>query len=204
MPNWCRNVLTITGDKAQIKEFVATTVRNWEDKHGVPHDEPYWKMSGIHPCPPKLKNTVSGTHIDKCVFVNYWEVQSAEQDNIERAAKNEPLLPVPVSIPCENNSEEKRKALVAEYGYSNWFDWQNANWGTKWDCSSIDTGIEINKPSRFKVDFDSAWTPPVDWLEKVQEKYPKLKIKLRWNIVGDQGRGLIETNDVGELEAEIH
>ena len=204
MPNWCRNILTLTGDKEQIKDFVSATVKNWENEHGVPSSEPYWKMSGAHPCPVKLKNTVSGTNVDNVTFTNDWEIKSAEQTNIERVAKNEPTLPVPVGIPCENNSAEKRKALVKEYGHSDWYEWQTANWGTKWDCNSIDTGIEINKPSRFKVEFDSAWCPPTTWLERVQEKYPKLKIKLRWQIEGNQGRGLITTNEDGELEAEIY
>ena len=39
----------------------------------------------------------------------------------------------PVKI-GETISIEDSKALIKTYGYNNWYDWCNHNWGTKWGC----------------------------------------------------------------------
>jgi hypothetical protein len=56
---------------------------------------------------------------------------------------------------------------IKNYGYSNWYDFCIAEWGTKWDIGAngqpaqdIEGGLMLN--------FESAWAPPI-------EAYSKLK-----------------------------
>lgn len=39
----------------------------------------------------------------------------------------------------------------------NWWDWNNLNWGTKWNCSDYFLKIEDDKVI---LNFDTAWTAP--------------------------------------------
>lgn len=43
--------------------------------------------------------------------------------------------PVPEELNEKTNfqmSESEKTELINKYGYSNWYDWCLANWGTKW------------------------------------------------------------------------
>lgn len=70
-------------------------------------------------------------------------------------------------------SEDKRAAHEAQenrnlelYGYKNWYDWNVANWGTKWDVGSDDTLGRIDDHT-LEASFDSAWSPPCQAYEKL-------------------------------------
>jgi len=56
-------------------------------------------------------------------------------------------------------------------GFDNWYDWRNANWGTKWELSEF-YGVdrqyhsEQNEgESTITFGFDSAWAPPINAYE---------------------------------------
>lgn len=50
----------------------------------------------------------------------------------------------------------------------------DTDWGTKWDA--CDVRLNQDRPNSFY--FDTAWAPPVEWLEKVAPKYPDLVFDL--------------------------
>lgn len=52
----------------------------------------------------------------------------------------------------KNNTIEKIKSLENEFGSSNWFEWAEKNWGTKWGCCDG----EIIKNSYV---YQTAWSP---------------------------------------------
>jgi hypothetical protein len=65
--------------------------------------------------------------------------------------------------------EAKTAANLEKYGYGNWYDYQIAKWGTKWDvtCDSV----EIDEDGLgFSGNFDSAWSPPVPIAEALAEQ----------------------------------
>jgi len=76
---------------------------------------------------------------------------------------------------------------------TNWYDWNCNNWGTKWDASEPSVYISDED---FKVDitFDTAWSPPIEWLQKVAPQFPKLQFTL---LYYEGGMGF-----AGELEYE--
>lgn len=68
------------------------------------------------------------------------------------------------------NAEEKdalRASLIKKYGYSGWYDWNVANWGTKWDLCDI----TVSQPydDTVLLHFDTAWSPPIEAYAKLEE-----------------------------------
>ena len=52
----------------------------------------------------------------------------------------------------------------------NWYHWCNANWGTKWDVSESDGNfIQDTTEDSIQLYFDTAWSPPVEFYEKMVE-----------------------------------
>lgn len=72
--------------------------------------------------------------------------------------------------------EDKREAHEAQekrnlelYGYKNWYDWNVANWGTKWDIGGDDGLMQKLDANTLQASFDSAWAPPCQAYEKLIE-----------------------------------
>lgn len=68
--------------------------------------------------------------------------------------------------------EAQQAANIAKYGYKDWYDWQVANWGTKWDVGAdgqeaMDLGTDFGKG--LILSFESAWSPPINAYEKLVE-----------------------------------
>ncbi len=62
--------------------------------------------------------------------------------------------------------EAKTRANIEKYGYGHWFDFQVANWGTKWDVSC--DSVEIDEDGLgFSGTFESAWSPPMGMAQEL-------------------------------------
>jgi len=69
---------------------------------------------------------------------------------------------------------------------------QQKTWGTKWDAydmSGITTKIDDVEKTVY-YDFDTAWSPPTNWLHRASEKYPSLEFSLDY-IEGNNFRGFL-------------
>jgi len=83
------------------------------------------------------------------------------------------FLPLPeilrdtVSPTPDNLDSVQRQVMIAQTGHTNWYDWQVANWGTKWD---IDPVSEDFDGVTLSLSFDSAWAPPVQFYEYLREQ----------------------------------
>ncbi len=65
--------------------------------------------------------------------------------------------------------EAKSKANREKYGYANWYDFNVAEWGTKWDVSCEE--VEIDEDGLgFSGMFESAWSPPMRVAEALVEQ----------------------------------
>jgi hypothetical protein len=96
----------------------------------------------------------------------------------------EGLYPTPPELMKENafDQSENSEALTEKYGYSDWYTWRVNKWGTKWDVCESD--IYENSDTEFMVVFDSAWAPPVNWLEHIAPQFPELKFKMAFSEPG--------------------
>lgn len=100
--------------------------------------------------------------------------------------------------------EKKIERLQKEYGHTCWYNWRTKNWGTKWDaCDSVINEIE---EASYSVSFQTAWAPPVLWLEKIAPEFPELKFRLDFIEEGMQFCGVAlwdKENGYMEQEGEL-
>ena len=73
------------------------------------------------------------------------------------------LVPQPEDM-FHGNLGEAERAECAEKGIPNWYDWNVANWGTKWDVGL--EGLSFTELADGEAEisgwFDSAWSPPIE------------------------------------------
>lgn len=60
-------------------------------------------------------------------------------------------------------AEERNLGL---HGYKNWYDWQVANWGTKWDLS--EPSVTRHDDNTITINCQTAWSPPVAAFDSLQ------------------------------------
>lgn len=56
--------------------------------------------------------------------------------------------------------EAQQASNIRKYGYKDWYDWNVANWGTKWDVSL--ESVERVDANTLTASFESAWAPPLE------------------------------------------
>jgi hypothetical protein len=84
-----------------------------------------------------------------------------------RANLLQEFIPCPAELLESVANFETNHAMVAKYGYSSWYDWNIAHWGTKWDFA-LDC-VENPDANTVTASFDSAWSPPIGAYEKLME-----------------------------------
>lgn len=77
-----------------------------------------------------------------------------------------------------------------------WYMWRVENWGTKWEV--MDANILNEEDDYIDYRFDSAWSPPTEWLQKVAKQNPNLNFKL---VYREDGMGFMGADyyEGGEL-----
>ena len=87
-----------------------------------------------------------------------WEDANREDGGLLSA-----MAPQPEDMFHGNLGEKERKECE-EQGIPNWYDWQVANWGTKWDVSTEGLAFTDNGDGTAEISgwFDSAWSPPIE------------------------------------------
>lgn len=63
--------------------------------------------------------------------------------------------------------EAQQASNIEKYGYKDWYDWNIANWGTKWDVGGDDGLIQLLSENSLDASFDSAWAPPIQAYERL-------------------------------------
>jgi len=74
-----------------------------------------------------------------------------------------------------------------------WYNWCRTNWGTKWDIGpatkeSPEPQIDFTD-GMLAMSFDTAWGPPLEWLEAVSALYPELNFQIDYEELGMCFRG---------------
>jgi hypothetical protein len=77
-----------------------------------------------------------------------------------------------------------------------WYDWNNNNWGTKWDAG--ESGVSASSPTEVTYHFETAWSPPMPVLVTLSTQYPELDIELEWEEEQGFGGACVLIN--GEVE----
>ena len=75
--------------------------------------------------------------------------------------------------------EDNKNHPYSQYGY----DWQITHWGTKWNACEVEThddGVMLY------YTFETAWSPPHEWIMEASKKYPNLTFTLTTTEEADQ------------------
>ena len=68
------------------------------------------------------------------------------------------------------------------------YDWEMENWGCKWEASN--TTILDEREGRVEYEFDTAWSPPMEFLEAVAKKWSNLVFVLEYEEPGMGFKGM--------------
>ncbi len=219
MPNWCWNNLTIEGDKESISKFrkILNTpdrtelICKSEDKENLRKE--YLKEEkerGNH-----TENIMSFINtqtkdIDEFIMNEYQnksglDIKVIHNGDIVSFVKNRMLNlfhPMPTELNNTISSYGTRESdadLIAKYGVDNWYDWHCNYWGTKWDVDAVED--DETDEECISLGFDSAWSPPTEWLKKVAKDYPSLEFLLEYEEGGCAFKGTLEIcEDKGKFE----
>jgi hypothetical protein len=88
--------------------------------------------------------------------------------------------------------EPQYKQDENKQGLPDWYSWRVTNWGTKWEPSFSHTPVYLTgehpdlhrTEGRAVYTFDTAWGPPLEWLERAAEIFPSLRLTL---VYGEPG-----------------
>ena len=108
-------------------------------------------------------------------------------------------VPQPENLFNDPLSSEKQKELDAQ-GIPNWYDWNIHNWGTKWDAWCEKGDVE-EWDEHIHINFQTAWSPPTDWVYAFNEKLgdSKVRFELLYDEPGMEFAGAYVRDENGEL-----
>lgn len=127
---------------------------------------------GVKSMPNWCNNRVTLKHADPAML-------KRAEDAFDRGEFLEEFIPVPYDLKTtmqgflgdpeqQNELLAKQAANVEKHGYPNWYEFCNAEWGTKWDVGGVDNQCELEGDT-LSLSFDSAWSPPIEAYEKLTE-----------------------------------
>jgi len=157
MPNHITNRLTIIGTEEQVKQVRGAIKGEREDQ--------FIDFNKIAPIPKELENTTSPTRIISQEEYDIQELKIANDDLTE----NERNWGISRGLTQKLAIEYKKK-----FGHSDWYGWQNANWGTKWNAyeqCSIDEDV---------IEFQTAWSTPFSLLVNLSLMFPEVTFEVRY------------------------
>ena len=77
----------------------------------------------------------------------------------------------------------------------NWYNWNNENWGTKWDIvvdgeHSEDLIFDRQGDDRLSIIFRTAWNTPYKFFKKFIDRYEKMYIEVKYEDIDDVAKGV--------------
>ena len=169
MPNHVTNKLVITGSDEQIHDFVSKVNVKTED------GDDGFDFNGLVPTPAELKDTTAPSTV------------VPDDQYASLVAEGTPLH--------GKISQSRANHLMKTYGATDWYDWCCANWGTKWGAYDVnDWNVCENEAV---VTFNTAWSPPTEFLINASKLYPHLQFK---NTYCDEGGGFLGWDIISDGE----
>jgi len=92
-------------------------------------------------------------------------------------------LPMPPGLLADNGD-------LAAGRLPDWYAWRLEHWGTKWNAI-WPTLRGTLRSGELRYRFQTAWTPPVEWLQFVAAAHPDLAFELQYEEERNQFRGVL-------------
>lgn len=167
MPNWCSNSLYVSGDSDKVNEFKGWVITEVNDTEIV-RDENYNAVLDENG-QPLTKEVIR----EKFTFEKLFPTPAELLADVD---------PIPHKEGEDDESYKNRlEELREKYGHSGWYNWRVSNWGTKWDACESDWDLD---DECLTIHFQTAWSPPIGWLENVSAQFPELVFKMTFQEEG--------------------
>ncbi len=210
MPNHVSHIVTVTGPAAEIARFKTKCFRAQRDETDIGFD-----FETLIPTPAIIKQTESSSNVDTGLALLG---QSHLKPHLFGGNSLEDMLSWPwVVVQGLKTVDELRDYLMRnngaaaieaakiaiqaqkETGHISWYEWNIANWGTKWNSYSFD--ITRDEPELLEFRFDTAWNTPEPIWEKLAEEFPTL----RFEVIGyDEGSNFGVKGEIVDGENWVH
>jgi hypothetical protein len=221
MPNWCVNQLDITGDESEVArliEFVKGGGDGFDFAKIVPPpDSPFYSISdkqnhfqcGCEPVYvelPELPQVVAYTDSNgNDVMRNQGEWRVGDLPVKKEVIGNgtiEAFVEAGFggSEVCPIHNETKN-SLHPDW----WYNWNVANWGTKWNCHEVwnDREEDANVfAGRTSYNFDTAWSPAEPVVAALSGLFPTLVITHRYCEGGNGYAGQVVYHSGNEVSRD--
>jgi len=170
MPNWCYNNLVVRGTEDDVDAFV---------KESDVECRGPLSFYGCVPMPDDLKVTSGSLEMGyDALYGDYQRLLDSPWIKKAGVTNQEELVAfLEKEKPVAMEAAETYKRNVDLYGYTTWYRWSIANWGTKWDAKSA--SVEKRFKGYVEYSFDTAWCPPEQWLLTTSEKHSRLHFVLQ-------------------------
>lgn len=157
MPNYCENTLDITCPReifpiALQPLLFAKATGEVTQYDSMPKDLMFFSFTALLPTPPELRGLRAPASI----------VTQQERDTfLDANAMNNRMYGEPITKKMSDDFKKR-------FGHNDWYNWNVANWGTKWDADvyHMESNL-LTEPNSsevtLKVCFSTAWSPPTSW-----------------------------------------
>jgi hypothetical protein len=190
MPNWVENRLVITGNQDsldKLKELMArpytTFSQDWQT-----NEVSQGESKGVF----QLWNIVSPTDLASYFGFKSDELHAEEMKNRGKA-EDEDIDTVITTIKEVLAEPFDMQESVAQFYQDiqtgqDWYHWNIREWGTKWEISQ---STYTATPNKLMYSYTTAWSPPVEAINKLAEMFPDLNFTSRFLDEGDNFAGEI-------------
>lgn len=167
MPNWVTNVIT-----APSQVITALRTQAGPDQNGDCHD--IVDFGNVVPVPACIEESSTPAHVRTLASI------ALGLYDFRRMANATDMLIGGKELMAAGLSDEDFELFVKylrsyrECGYTDWYEWNCANWGTKWNAvRAVFVGPII-------VRFETAWSPPHPVIEQLARMFPNHTIGHEW------------------------
>ena len=178
MPNWVFNHLTVKGDSKDIDVVKAQLNSPFSKEHTS------WN--------PKTQTLDTSTTTYSNPVFAFWNI--VRPDDLEAYYKTpEHTIGQPANEMFKGND---------------WYSWNIRNWGCKWDVGIaddnhfVDTSMDELKDGGVQYNFDTAWSPPSEAIEKLSTQHPNVTFRLYYEEEQGWGGEIEYTNGDGKVILE--
>lgn len=184
MPNYVTNTLKLKGTEEDIKQLLysvsSVTVENGKTYNSCLDFNQILKM-------PEELNVTSGSITGNSIAIYLAEVENdftKLNEVTNREWKNEDgVLLTNEEIIWKLKNEFGATAEVGKkyidnynkYGAYTWYEWRNANWGTKWNA--IDSSYDNETKT---ITFDTAWSGVLDLIVLLSKRNPNIVMEYKY------------------------
>jgi hypothetical protein len=143
--------------------------------------------------PNLCTNNLRVTGDEKEVMRFHDAITKGEMEGHEQFRILDNLLPTPEELrntpkgsfgesDKQKTMEQQNEANIAKFGHKDWYDWNCANYGSKW--SDYDGVINDYEAGLLDVVFMSAWSPITLGIMNVSKEFPTLNFVLTYEEGG--------------------